>query len=91
MKGRNVLWEQLDLPDESFPGEPLIEVVGISRGLIENHCGVCEYSRERIGIRVKYGSILICGRCLELRCMTKEQLIIAGRISGISLNCREGA
>lgn len=91
MKGRDFLWEQLDLPGETIPGEPLIEISGCSRVLIENHRGVCEYSRERIGVKVKYGSILVCGSCLELRYMTKQQLIVSGRISGVSLLHREGA
>lgn len=88
MNSRNVFWEQLDLPGESFPGDSLIEIMGTERVLIENHCGVCAYSRERIDIKVKKGIISVSGACLELRCMTKDQLIISGQIQCISLNCR---
>lgn len=89
MKSRNYLWEQMDLPGESLPGEPLVEIIGTSRVLIENHCGVYLYGREQIGVRIKFGQILVCGACLELRCMTKDQLIISGKITGISFICRE--
>ena len=81
------LVESADLPGEVFPGQPLLEIVGDRRALIENHCGVTEYSRQRIGIRVGYGLILVSGEGLELTRMSKEQLIITGRIDGINL-CR---
>lgn len=88
--GRNDLWERLDLPGESLPGQVLVEIAGENRVLIERHCGVREYSRERISVRVKYGLLQICGSCLELRCMTKEQLVICGRIDGVLLKRGNG-
>jgi len=85
MKGRDFLWERLDLPGEAIPGQPLVEIAGDSRVLIEHHGGIREYSRERIGVKVKYGLVQVCGSCLELRCMTREQLVICGKIDGITL------
>ena len=90
MKGRIDLWEYLDLPGESLPGQVLVEIAGENRVLIEHHCGVREYSRERIGVKVKFGLVQICGSCLELRCMTKEQLVISGRIDCVMLKRRDG-
>lgn len=89
MRRRSDLWEQMDLPGESLPGQVLVEITGENRVLIENHRGVREYSRERIGVKVKYGLIQVCGSCLELRCMTKDQLVISGRIDGVLLKRRE--
>jgi len=79
-----------DLQEEPIPGLPLIEVAGDRRVLIENHCGVTEYGRERICVKVKMGAICVCGQCLELTKMTKEQLIISGRIQSVELmrGCR---
>lgn len=77
-----------DLPDESIPGIPLVEISGNVRVLVENHLGVTEYGPERIRVRVKYGEICICGCRLELSRMTKGQLIIRGRIDHISLDGR---
>ena len=86
--GKHDLWDRLDLPGESLPGQVVVEITGDNRVLIEHHCGVREYSRERIGVKVKYGMLQVCGSCLELRCMTKEQLVISGRIDCIVLKRR---
>ena len=91
-KDRNVLqWiaEGADLAGEPIPGQSLVELSGDCRVLIENHCGVIEYSRERIGIGVKFGQVTVCGCGLELCRMTREQLIICGRIDTISLIRRD--
>ncbi len=74
-----------DLGGESLPGIPVLELAGDRRVLIENHLAVTEYGQEKISVRVKYGSICICGGCLELRQMHRGQLVITGRIDGISL------
>jgi sporulation protein YqfC len=78
-----------DLGEEPLPGQSLVEIAGDRRLLIENHCGVKEYSRERIGVKVKFGQINVCGSCLELRHMTRHQLLISGRIDAVTL-CRRG-
>lgn len=74
-----------DLQDEPIPGLPIIEVAGDRRVLIEHHCGVTEYGREQIAVKVKFGQVCVMGQCLELSKMTKEQLIISGTIEGIKL------
>lgn len=76
-----------DLPDEPIPGRPLVEIIDNTRVLIENHNGVNEYGRGMIRVKVKYGSICICGSGLELSRMTKGQLIISGCIESVQL-CR---
>ena len=79
------LADGVDLPSEPLPGQPIVEIAGDRRVLIENHFGVKEYSRERIGVKVKYGVVTVCGCGLELIRMTKEQLVISGRIDGVTL------
>ena len=76
-----------DLPEEPIPGRPLVEIVDHCRVLIENHNGVTEYGRNLIRIKVKFGSICVCGSNLELARMTKGQLIISGSIGSVEL-CR---
>lgn len=79
------LMDGADLPGEPLPGQPLVEVAGDRRVLVENHSGVTEYGRERIKIRVKYGELCVCGCNLEMIRMTRQQLIITGRIDGVHL------
>jgi sporulation protein YqfC len=74
-----------DLPGESLPGQPLVEIVGECRVLIENHHGVTVYGCNEICVKVRYGQLCICGAGLELSRMTKQQLVITGRIDGVSL------
>jgi len=74
-----------DLPGEALPGIPLLELAGEGRVLIENHRGVTAYAREEICVQVQYGCICICGENLSLARMTKEQLVITGRIDRIQL------
>lgn len=77
-----------DLVMEPLPGQPIVELTGDRRVLIENHFGVKAYGRERIVIKVKFGYVCVCGSGLELLRMTREQLVIRGRIDGISLQRR---
>ena len=79
------LADATDLQGEAFPGQPLMELYGDRRVLIEHHAGVTEYGRERIQIKVRYGQLCICGKCLELSRMTSDQLVITGQIDAITL------
>lgn len=89
MKKQPINLQSLALPSplysETLPGEPLIEIVGNRRVLIEHHKGVTAYSCNEIRICVSYGQICICGTNLELMCMTKDQLAVTGRINNILL------
>ena len=78
-----------DLSAEALPGVPVVELAGECRVLIERHGGVIEYSRERISVKVRYGTVCVCGSGLELTCMTQEQLVISGRIDCVQLQRRE--
>ena len=83
------LEEKTDNPD-IFPSVPIVELAGSHRMLVENHLGVIQYSTEKIGIKMKYGQLQICGCGLTLEQMTKVKLVVTGRIDGISLLRREG-
>ncbi len=83
------LADQADLPGEAGLGQPLVELAGDRRVLIEHHLGVIQYGRECICVKVKYGAVSVEGCALELARMSREQLIICGRIDRISINRRK--
>lgn len=83
------LAEDTDLTMEPFPGQAIVEITGDRRVLIENHYGVKAYGQDKIIVKVKYGAVCVCGCGLELLRMTREQLVIRGRIDGVTLQRRE--
>lgn len=83
------LAEGLDLPSQPLPGLPLVEISGDKRVLIENHRGVTQYGRDKICVKVKSGQIMVQGCDLEMARMTRDQLVICGRIDCVSFLRRE--
>lgn len=79
------LADRADLQGESLPGQPLVEIFGERRVLIEHHGGVTEYGREKIQVKMRYGCLCVCGGGLELARMNSDQLIISGRIDSVSI------
>lgn len=80
--------DQADLPGESLPMQSLVEICGHNRVLIENHKGVTEYSRETIGVGVRFGTVFVTGKDLRLCQMSKSQLVISGSIESVQLRRR---
>ena len=81
------LAEDWDLPGENSPGQPVVELAGDRRILIEHHKGVIQYGTEQICVKVAYGTVKILGFGMELARMTKDQLVITGQIDSVTL-CR---
>lgn len=86
-----LLADSTELETEPMPAQPIIEIAGEQRMLVENHRGVSAYSSERILINVEFGAVCVCGCGLRLLRMTREQLVIRGRIDTVSLQRRNGA
>lgn len=78
----------MQMEGETLPLQPVLELCGDRRVLIENHYGVTEYSLERICVQVRFGKIVISGSDLHLRRMQGHVLVITGRIDHICLNRR---
>ncbi len=93
MKERNNMLERMavatDLASEPTPMQPLVEIIGSGRVLVENHRGVSAYDSKQICIKMRYGVLMVCGNRLELIKMTKQQLIISGEINDLHL-CKGG-
>ena len=69
-----------------LPGLPIAEIAGDSRVLVENHQGVKAYCGENVLIKVSYGCIRVCGDSLELMKMSKNQLVIQGKIDSVTIH-----
>ena len=85
-RGKNWLMrvaQTTDLLDENITREPILELCGNNRVLIENHCGVMEYGTELIRIRVKNGDYCVVGSGLRLCKMCEEKLLIRGVIQEV--------
>lgn len=82
------LGNEMVLTAGAVPGQPIVEIMGAGRVLIENHLGVAAYGREQIVVKVRFGFISVCGCSLELMHMSKEQLVICGKIDAVTLQRR---
>ncbi len=82
------MMQAMDLGTEPIPGKPLIEIVGNTAVLIENHCGIISYSKECVTVKTKGGCICVHGSGLVLNKMSKELLRICGRIQNVELRGR---
>ena len=83
------LTQGMDLEGESLPGVTVAELAGDSRVLVEGHRGVTEYSTGRVTVKVGYGTLSVSGEGLQLRQMSRQQLVICGRIEALELR-RDG-
>ena len=73
------------LESESFPGLPVVEVVGTERVLIENHSGILSYENSSVSVGTAYGYVCVEGDGLFLTQMKHDRIVISGRICRISL------
>ena len=69
--------------DNVLAMQPIVEIVGQGRVLIENHEGVLCYSTEEIRIKVSYGCVIVTGEKLQLMEMSRVKLAICGWIDAL--------
>lgn len=80
------LWDRETILETPLPRVPLTELCGDRRVLIENHNGIIAYGPEQITVKVKFGSLSVCGNGLKICKMTTQQLVISGNIMKILVN-----
>lgn len=79
-----------EIVGEAIPGQPLVEIYGQRRVLIEHHKGVVRYNCDEIEVSTGKGIVCICGCHLQIATISKEQLVIIGEIQCVKLirgNC----
>ena len=64
---------------------PLVEILGDQRVLVERHKGVMGYDGHKICIKLSFGMIYVNGCNLEITHMSKDQMIITGKIHDVVL------
>ena len=74
----------LSLPKEIAMDLPVVTAIGRGEISIENYKNLIEFSEETIRIRTKDGALTVAGNRLTLKQITSENLVITGRIAGIS-------
>ena len=82
--------DHAELADEVIPGQPVVELLGEGRVLIEGHKGVAAYSDQEITVKTRLGVIRISGSNLKLTSMSVYRLVISGSISCVYLAGRKG-
>lgn len=83
----NRLTDSMDLTGE-VSTEPLVELAGDRRVLIEHHRGIQQYQPDCICVKVKFGTVAISGCGMRISHMYREKLVISGRIDSVTLHRR---
>ena len=81
--------EENRLKCDLLPGLPIVEICDKDRVLIENHRGIIKYGSDDVCVKVKYGCVCVNGCQLKLNRMSKNKLVINGRIHSVTLRGRE--
>ena len=80
--------DHAELLEEAMPAQPVVELLGEGRVLIEGHKGVCAYSDHEIDVKTRLGIVKISGCNLKLTNMSTQRLVISGVISCVYLSGR---
>lgn len=75
----------LELPVEVLEGLPNMELRGNREAVIEHCESVLEYTGEKVRIRAGKLTLEFTGRHLRLNCMTDENVVVTGYITGLGM------
>ena len=62
-----------------------ITSIGNRSLLVENHCGILEFTEERITLATRCGSVVVTGGGLSLSQVRRDALVIDGSIRDVQL------
>ena len=77
--------ERLSGPEEVLQPRTLVELYGLDRLLVEHHRGIVGYGSDCIRIAATFGTLIAEGEGLQLCGMSRQQLVIRGRLRGLRL------
>lgn len=76
----------LSIPQEIIMDVPRIVFDSNTKVYIENYKGISEYSDESIRINAGKYIINLCGKGMEIKSMTTEELVIEGVIKTVDFS-----
>lgn len=79
----NKINKLLEIPQEVYSSIPKITVIGFEQMLIENYKTILAYQDFYIRLNTELGILNINGFNLNLKEMTKDDLLITGKIESI--------
>lgn len=74
-----------ELPKEITLNLPKVVLIGDLQVRVENHKGIIEYHSSKIRVNTKIGILVIRGDNLFIRNIIKEEVVIEGKVTSISL------
>lgn len=80
----------LEMPKEISTCEPKITILGFNEMLIENYKGILEYQEFFIRINTHIGILNINGYNLNLTEMTKDDILVTGKIESLDFEGIDG-
>ncbi|MCT4594594.1 MAG: sporulation protein YqfC [Anaeromicrobium sp.] len=83
MEIRESLAELLELPKDIILDLPRITMLGNLQLYIENHKGIIEYTKVRIRVKLREGSLRVIGKDLTIKNIMEEEIVICGELHSI--------
>ncbi len=84
-KIKNRFVEITELPEELLTGYSKMVLLGDKEFLIENVKGIIEYDNTKIRVNTLSGEIQVSGQKLIINEITKDELLIKGKIKNINI------
>ena len=81
--------ELSDLPRELIGSSSRMVLMGNSEFMIENYDGILEYEENQIRLSTKSGIISVVGNRLSIDELDDENLMVRGKIEGITIESEE--
>ena len=70
-----------ELMEDLHPNRPRVEILGDSRVIVENHCGIQEYDESILRVRCRGCQVRSMGADLALTALSLAELAVIGVVS----------
>jgi sporulation protein YqfC len=80
---KELMAEMLELPKDIVLVLPKITIVGHRNAIVENYKGLVEYENDKIRLNTNAGMIRITGKCLTVKAITSEDILLEGDIESL--------